>query len=52
MTGVLGKEIHSEDVDFEVIHSDMNFFRKMIQNEKRNEKKILGLSKLKGRVTF
>ena len=35
MIGVLGKEIYSKDMNFQVIHSEMNYFRKMIQNEKK-----------------
>ena len=35
MVGVLGKEIYSKDMNFQVIHSEMNYFRKMIQNEKK-----------------
>ena len=35
MVGVLGKEIYSIDMNFQVIHSEMNYFRKMIQNEKK-----------------
>lgn len=34
MIGVLGKEIYSKDMNFQVIHSERNYFRKMIQNEK------------------
>ena len=34
MIGVLGKEIYSKDMNFQVIHSEMNYFRKMIQKEK------------------
>lgn len=32
-----GQRTCSEDMNFEVIHSEMNFFRKMLWSEKRNE---------------